>query len=473
MTSAFKVQAQTNTITEPTPTQRTVALNEPAVVLINTLYNATYTFTSATYTRNDQGQFVFTAHPEKGVETDPISLGSWGSGFIITPDGYLMTNAHVGTSQLLKDSFVDQLASAVAQAKVQDGSITQDEMGSFAEALLVYLNANAHFDNELTIVTVAMGVVAVGGPVKNLKATGIAADLKSAGRWDGKDVAVLKINVDYPLPTVKLGDSESVAPGDPVVVIGYPGIVSELQNIGGIESIEPTATAGIVSAIKTEQTAEGQFNMIQTDASIHHGNSGGPGFNAQGEVVGIASLAAGNPNEPGQELSNVGFLLPINTAMEFSNQISVKNIHGPLDTYWEQGLDYYWAHHYTAAIQQFQKVESLYPGHPYADRYIRLSQNEIAKGNDLPLQPLTTGSGLQIDTTTMIIIPVVVAVAVVTIVLVTKRRRAPAVSGPSAVPVAFQGAAPAPTAEHAFCINCGNQIPANAVFCRKCGAKQF
>jgi len=144
---------------------------------------------------------------------------------------------------------------------------------------------------------------------------------------------------------------------------------------------------GIASALKTvagpSSSIQGQFTYIQTDAAIHPGNSGGPAFDPQGETIGIATLGASDPNNPGAQLSNIGFLLPINTATEYSNQINVKNMRGPIDTYWAQGLNYFWASHYSAAIEQFQKVQALYPTHPYVARFISESQAAIAKGQDV------------------------------------------------------------------------------------------
>jgi hypothetical protein len=185
------------------------------------------------------------------------------------------------------------------------------------------------------------------------------------------------------------------------VVIGYPDIKigapqasavnrwQILQGSGvsnGEESIVPTATAGIASAVKTVSTIQGPLKYIQTDASIHPGNSGGPAFDTQGEVIGIATLGARDPNSPyGGQLFNVGFLLPIKTATQYSNEINVKNVQGPIDTYWAQGLNYYWAHRYSAAIEQFQKVQALFPNHPYVTGFISSSQAAISRGEDVDL----------------------------------------------------------------------------------------
>jgi serine protease Do len=113
------------------------------------------------------------------------------------------------------------------------------------------------------------------------------------------DIALLQIPRTGRLPTVVLGDSDSVRIGDWVVAIGNPF---------GLDS---TVTAGIVSALERRQVNPegrgGYHNYIQTDASINPGNSGGPLFNLRGEVVGIN----GAINAAGQ---GIGFAIPINMA---------------------------------------------------------------------------------------------------------------------------------------------------------------
>ena len=92
------------------------------------------------------------------------------------------------------------------------------------------------------------------------------------------DVAVMKINPSGKLKTVEIGDSDSIAEGDFVVTIGSP---YRLQN---------TMTFGVISAINRTLTSQGGFvieKVIQTDAAVNPGNSGGPLINLQGKVIGI------------------------------------------------------------------------------------------------------------------------------------------------------------------------------------------
>ncbi|HLD29378.1 MAG TPA: PDZ domain-containing protein, partial [bacterium] len=120
------------------------------------------------------------------------------------------------------------------------------------------------------------------------------------GRDPATDLAVLKIKSDKKFPAVSLGDSDKLRIGSWVVAIGSPF------------GLEQTVTCGIVSAIRQKVILENTAyeNMIQTDAAINRGNSGGPLLNLNGEVVGINTAIYA----PTGVFSGIGFAIPINLA---------------------------------------------------------------------------------------------------------------------------------------------------------------
>jgi serine protease Do len=164
-----------------------------------------------------------------------------GSGFIIESDGYIMTNHHVVEN---------------------------------ADEIIVRLADRREFEAEL-----------------------IGSDPLS-------DTALLKIDADD-LPTLKLGDSETLRPGEWVVAIGSPF------------NFEQSVTAGIVSA-KGRSTNQQQYvPFIQTDVAINRGNSGGPLLNMDGEVVGINSWILSS----GGGYMGLSFSIPIETASAAVSQL--------------------------------------------------------------------------------------------------------------------------------------------------------
>jgi serine protease Do len=166
---------------------------------------------------------------------------SLGSGFIISPDGYIVTNNHV---------------------------ISAGAKGATVDSITVTLQDKKEYVAKLV------------------------------GRDPTSDLAVLKITSPTALPFVKFGDSGRARVGDWVVAIGQP------FGLGG------TVTAGIVSAVH-RSTGGGPFDsFIQTDAAINQGNSGGPMFNLNGDVIGINSQIY---SQSGGNIG-IGFAIPATEA---------------------------------------------------------------------------------------------------------------------------------------------------------------
>jgi serine protease Do len=173
-------------------------------------------------------------------ERGPGGVGL-GSGFIISEDGYVLTNAHVVAG--------DEVTVRLADAK------------------------------------------------REFKAKVIGADERT-------DIALLKIEAKG-LPTVKLGKSAALQPGEWVAAIGSPF------------GFENTITAGIVSATGRSLPAETYVPFIQTDVAVNPGNSGGPLINLAGEVVGVNSMIY---SQTGGYMG-VSFAIPIEVALEVSKQL--------------------------------------------------------------------------------------------------------------------------------------------------------
>jgi serine protease Do len=179
-----------------------------------------------------------------GGNREPRRVNSLGSGFIIDPNGLVVTNNHV----------------------IAD-----------ADEISVILNDGTR-----------------------LKATLVGRDQKT-------DLALLRVKPDpkKPLKFVKFGDSDKLRLGEWVVAIGNP------FSLGG------TVTAGIVSARNRDINSGPYDNYIQTDAAINRGNSGGPLFNLEGEVVGINTAII----SPTGGSIGIGFSVPSKTAMPVIQQL--------------------------------------------------------------------------------------------------------------------------------------------------------
>jgi serine protease Do len=195
---------------------------------------------------------------------------SLGSGFIVDPKGYIITNYHV-----------------------------------VEKADKIYVKLSTDPDNQDD-----------GRPARVI------------GTDKATDLAVIKIETSTPLPTVKLGNSDTAQVGDWVEAIGSPFALSQ------------TVTAGIISAKNRtiQPGASGQFqHFIQTDAAINPGNSGGPLLNMNGEVIGVNTAIF--TQSAGYQ--GIGFAMPSNTVVDVYNDLigpTHKKTRGSIGIHFNQGL---------------------------------------------------------------------------------------------------------------------------------------
>ena len=118
------------------------------------------------------------------------------------------------------------------------------------------------------------------------------------------DVALLKIEAEG-LQTVTVGDSDEVEVGETVEAIGNP-----------LGDLTFTMTAGYISALDREIDTDGTvINMLQTDAAINSGNSGGPLFDMNGNIIGVTTAKVSGTTETGVTIEGLGFAIPINDVL--------------------------------------------------------------------------------------------------------------------------------------------------------------
>jgi 2-alkenal reductase len=147
--------------------------------------------------------------------------------------------------------------------------------------------------------------------VKIVLSDGTEQKVTIVGTDQYSDIAVLK--TDGKVPAIaSLGNSDKLDPGESVIAIGSP-----------LGNFKNTVTVGVVSATgRSIDTGNGYQieDLIQTDAAINHGNSGGPLVNLAGQVIGINTLVVRNTNS-GDVAEGLGFAIPINTAQAIAQQI--------------------------------------------------------------------------------------------------------------------------------------------------------
>lgn len=153
----------------------------------------------------------------------------------------------------------------------------------------------------LTCAHVVSGATSVKVQLDN----GETYDATIVGSDSTSDIAVIKIEATGLTPAV-IGDSDALAVGETVVAVGNP-----------LGTLSNSVTDGIISALNREVTVEdNNMTLLQTDASISPGNSGGGLFNANGELIGIV-----NAKSSYSEAEGIGFAIPIDSGMEIAQQL--------------------------------------------------------------------------------------------------------------------------------------------------------
>jgi S1-C subfamily serine protease len=319
------------------------------------------------------GQILFQP-PGYSGQVYNVSAIALGSGFFISPNGYIATNAHVVSmtkdgEQKLKELLFYQLIQQIAQQYGKDPRSLNTQfidqhsrLQSFNLFHHVIIPDGSSFPFEIK---------SYGAP------TGESND-------QGKDVAVIKIEVKN-APVLKLADSDKVQLQDHVTVIGYPGAADTFNSglLSSRSALEATINDGKISARK--QASSGA-PILQTSTPATHGNSGGPVLNDANEVVGLLTFRGDTVN--GQEVSGFAFIVPSNTVMEYVKSAGSSNDQGATDKAYREGLDLYWEQYYSSAIPKFEEVKRLFPQHSEIDRLIQSSQQAKAEGKEKSSFPL-------------------------------------------------------------------------------------
>lgn len=352
---------------------------------------------------------------------------SKGTGFVVSTDGYIATNGHVVNlypeqtfaesllgkkiSQLSVDlvreiSFAQQnrqiseneARSVLSQASINpivynsllqhSFRLVEDKIVSFGQQHSKYLVNLGNALLEIDWEKAEKGELLAYPPVSDAVREAELVDYDLANPYNldsilynktsqGSDVAVLKIKETQGLdfPALDLVSTSLAKEGEAIVVVGFPTLVEGSKDresaIGFASSNKPTVTRGIVSALKTDQAGN---TLVQTDASIEHGNSGGPAFNTNGQVMGIAtySLSSGS--------GNYNFLRATDDLLEILARNNIELAKSSTAAAWKEGLENFWSKRYKSAVDSIEKARQLYPVNPVFQVYITEAEAAIKKG---------------------------------------------------------------------------------------------
>lgn len=287
-----------------------------------------------------------------------------GSGFVVNPDGYILTNAHVAGNDLM----IERALVARVVAKIYLGAMLdiskhvsdakfeklKKEQGITRENLIKehekFLTAAIDFVVKRGTFSIKTNLTVLrpdskGEKIADFESQGFPAKLIYTNQdfeKDDRDIAILKIN-EAELPSLTLSTLENPTSGQQVYVFGFPGNADFTTS----NFLEPSFTKGSISAIK--DSVHGSLKVFQTDAKISAGSSGGPSFDAYGKVSGITTLLTGSATEGDM----FAVLLPTTIAKIPLSDNFIINEEGAYGVHFRNGLQFLAKKHCKQALQEF------------------------------------------------------------------------------------------------------------------------
>ena len=405
-------------------------VNRPGVVMVRTVFSADVYVNKIqldsrhfnqlvdSIQRSDSDGIIYTAeqkldivlreinsHPSRFFKAsldyikEPEAITSSGTGFVVTADGYVATNCHLIDRD---NAFIRRQFFLSAFQQITDANISALENAwatKFSEQQKAILNTTyasvyarlfsmALYDLRKEIF-VEYSVDTDNGTTGSVKKS--AQVIVKGQPMPGKDVAILKIDGDSTLPTLRIAQDELPRVGEQLYVYGFPGPVTNNNYVATESAIEPTLTTGIVSALKKSVAG---WPLIQMDANINRGSSGGPVCNEKGEVVGLTTF--GSIETSGGLAAGLNFAIPVSILQEYLDSAGVIAHPGEPSLLFTDAVVYYDREFYRDALKKFRQVDELnrhYPGLAFyiKDSERRLQQNDEKKSSMIRVDLLVFG----------------------------------------------------------------------------------
>jgi serine protease Do len=308
-----------------------------------------------------------------------------GTGFFLTGDGYVATNCHTIDQD---NGFIRRQFILTAFQSITDASISALESSwatTFTEQQrsLLYNTYASVYSRLFSMVLYDLKkniYVVYRSDRENKEASSEkkAATIVIKGEpMPGKDIAILKIETDGQMPVLPIAGTRLPEVGGQLFVYGYPGPVTNNDFVAAESAIEPTLTTGIVSAIKKSVNG---WPIIQMDANINHGSSGGPVCNEEGEVVGLTTF--GSIENTGGLAAGLNFAIPVDILDEYIDSAGISPRLSNATQLYAQGISFFDNQHYRSALKRFEAVRKLNNGYPGIYAYMADCRSYIISGNN-------------------------------------------------------------------------------------------
>ncbi len=320
------------------------------------------------------------------VQTESATIQAYGTGWVISPNGYIVTADHVvdPANPEIKQTFASTgLASFDKQAAqqliqgLQSSGVTPTDhaISHLTSAVAAFLAQNLTLQNVTSTITAQLGtaVTGVGLGTKPIAAEWVSNN-DGGAPYPGHDVAILKVEGQGNMPTVSLGNDSDVTTGDSIYVLGYPAASTFEAGASASSQLVPTLTIGTLTAQK--QAANTAMPVDQISAAISPGSSGSPVFDGAGNVVAMA--VAGSVDSNGSQIPGQYYAIPISIVREFLQRSNVSPSVSDTTTIYDQAMDDMYQHFDKRALPLLRQVQNLYPRQPFVGGMLQTAQTCIS-----------------------------------------------------------------------------------------------
>ena len=342
----------------------------------------------------DFKNFTVTTRSDVAPQTIPIDEYLTGSGVIVSPDGYILTNSHIISYQTIKnlvvsDFIYDAIENGYAglgeeEAKALAESRSPESVVSFGEEIANYILAQSKFELQKNVVV--LNPISQKSSLEELVEDGFPAAVISVNDdffRDSRDAALLKID-QLNLPAIELNLGGDVSTGKQVYIFGYPSTAEVSEK----DVLVPTFTQGTVSATKDSPNKD--FKILQTDAKISRGSSGGPLLDENGRAIGLVTFITSDLTQ--QDGDSFAFAIPIETALaiveknKVTGELPKSFESGTCGIHFEKGIGYLHASRCKKTMAEFdlaRQVNEKFPVAGFLGPYAKQCEEIIKAGQSV------------------------------------------------------------------------------------------
>jgi serine protease Do len=314
------------------------------------------------------------------TKVTPPAFRETGTGWFIDPNGYLITNGHVvqpayETPRWLINQQAQRAVSTACLPRVLKGmGLQSGERPDLEEAAKRKLLDRVLPTAKVNLQPGVFVVTSRGRLKAEVKKYSPPVATDGSGEMSGRDLALLKIPGEH-FPALPLGDSKAAQIGDPIHIIGFPGVVLSHELLNQSAMVEASVTNGAISGFKQDKNND---PVIQTDAPAAWGNSGGPAVDEKGAVVGVLTFVSLAPGPEGSIVQGFNFLIPSHVVKNFvaGTPVNLSAVSRFNDA-WFLGLRAYFSEDWKGAVRRFEETDKLLPNQPDVKRMLGDAREKV------------------------------------------------------------------------------------------------